>query len=166
MYALDTDGVENASCEFDVETMRPTYKLVIGSPGKSNAFAISKNLGIDDDIINYAKSLISEENRRFEHIIDDLEKARISLEENNLLAEKYRKEAEALRNELNEQKKKFMEDKEFELEKARRQASDIVNRVQRESQALVDELDKLRKEKEKNGFTQKQWMQGRNSVLQ
>ncbi|MCR5022409.1 endonuclease MutS2 [Ruminococcus sp.] len=155
MYALDTDGVENASCEFDVDTMRPTYKLVIGSPGKSNAFAISKNLGIDDDIIDYAKSLISEENRRFEHIIDDLEKARISLEENNLLAEKYRKEAESLRNELDEQKQKFMEEKEFELEKARRQASDIVNRVQRESQALVDELDKLRKEKEKTGFTQK-----------
>ena len=155
LYALDTDGVENASCEFDVETMKPTYKLVIGSPGKSNAFAISKNLGIDDDIIAYAEGLISEDNRRFETIIDNLERARIQLEENNRLAEKYRAEAEKLRNELEEQRKKFYDEKENELEKARRQASDIVNRVQRESQALVDELDQLRKEKEKSGFTQK-----------
>ena len=155
MYALDTDGVENASCEFDVETMRPTYKLVIGSPGKSNAFAISKNLGIDDEIIDYARSLISEDNRKFETIIDNLERARIQLEENNRLAEKYRSEAEKLKKELEEQRQKFYDEKESELEKARRQASDIVNRVQRESQALVDELDKLRKEKEKSGFTQK-----------
>ena len=155
MYALDTDGVENASCEFDVDTMRPTYKLVIGSPGKSNAFAISHNLGLDDEIIEYAKSLISEDNRKFETIIDNLERTRMALEENNRLAEKYRAESERLKKELEEQRQKFYDEKEFELEKARRQASDIVNRVQRESQALVDELDKLRKEKDKSGFTQK-----------
>ena len=154
MYALDTDGVENASCEFDVDTMRPTYKLVIGSPGKSNAFAISHNLGLDDEIIDYAKSLISEDNRRFETIIDNLERTRMALEENNRLAEKYRAESERLKKELEEQRQKFYDEKEFELEKARRQASDIVNRVQRESQALVDELDKLRKEKDKKDFSQ------------
>ena len=75
MYALDTPHVENASCEFDVSTLKPTYRLIIGSPGKSNAFEISRSLGIDDDIIKYAESLISKDNRRFESIIDNLEKA-------------------------------------------------------------------------------------------
>lgn len=152
MYALDTEGVENASCEFDVETLKPAYKLIIGSPGKSNAFAISKNLGIDDDIIKYAKSLISSENRRFENIIDNLERARIALEENNEKAERYRIEAENLKKELEDQRENFYEQKEQELEKARREASEIVKRVTRESQALVDELDKLRKEKENPNF--------------
>lgn len=155
MYAIDTPDVENASCEFDVQTLHPTYRLIIGSPGKSNAFAISESLGIDKDIIKYAESLISEDNRKFETIIDNLERTRMQLEENNRLAEKYRAESEALRKELAEQKEKFYDKKEAELEKARREAQQIVNRVQRESQALVDELDKLRKEKENPNFTQK-----------
>ncbi|MGN0595535.1 MAG: Smr/MutS family protein, partial [Hominimerdicola sp.] len=155
MYALDTDDVENASCEFDVRTLQPTYKLIIGSPGKSNAFAISQKLGIDDDIIKYAESLISEENRKFEKIIDDLEKARIQLEENNKEAEKYRAEAESLKKELEIQREKLYEQKEAELERARRESQEIVKRVQRESQALVDELDKLRKEKENPDFAKK-----------
>lgn len=155
MYALDTEDVENASCEFDVETLHPTYRLIIGSPGKSNAFAISKSLGIDDDIIKYAKSLISEDNRKFEKIIDNLERTRIQLEENNRLAEKYRTESERMKKELEEQREKLYDEKEAELEKARREAQQIVRNVQRESQALVDELDKLRKEKENPDFTQK-----------
>ncbi len=155
MYALDTEDVENASCEFDVETLHPTYRLIIGSPGKSNAFAISKSLGIDDDIIKYAKSLISEDNRKFEKIIDNLERTRIQLEENNRLAEKYRTESEQMKKELDEQREKLYDEKEAELEKARREAQQIVRNVQRESQALVDELDKLRKEKENPDFTQK-----------
>ena len=76
MYAIDTDGVQNASCQFDVETLKPTYNLVIGFPGKSNAFEISRSLGIDDDIIKHASSLISSENKKFENILDDLEKTR------------------------------------------------------------------------------------------
>lgn len=95
MYAIDTPDVENASCEFDVQTLHPTYRLIIGSPGKSNAFAISESLGIDKDIIKYAESLISEDNRKFETIIDNLERTRMQLEENNRLAEKYRAESEA-----------------------------------------------------------------------
>ena len=152
MYALDTPHVENASCEFDVSTLKPTYRLIIGSPGKSNAFEISRSLGIDDDIIKYAESLISKDNRRFESIIDNLEKARHELENNNREVEKYRDEAKQLKLELETQRKKLYEEKEEEIEKARQEAKDIVNRVQRESQALIDELDKLRKEKENPNF--------------
>ena len=152
MYAIDTKGVQNASCEFDVEKMKPTYKLVIGSPGKSNAFAISENLGIDKDIIEYAKSLISKENRRFENIIDSLEKTRIQLEENNAEAEKNRAEAEKLKEELEQTRENLYRQKEKELEKARLEANEIVKKVQRQSQELVDELNKIRKEKENPEF--------------
>lgn len=155
MYALDTPDVENASCEFDVNTLQPTYRLIIGSPGKSNAFAISGKLGISKQIIDYAESLISEDNMRFEKIIDNLEKARVELEKNNILADKYRRETQQLKAELENQREKFYEQKEAELEKARREAQEMVRNVQRESQALVDELDKLRKEKENPNFTQK-----------
>ncbi|MGN0624362.1 MAG: Smr/MutS family protein, partial [Oscillospiraceae bacterium] len=155
MYALDTENVENASCEFDVESLKPTYRLIIGAPGKSNAFAISKRLGIPDDVIEHAESLISTDNKRFETIIDNLERARIELENNNKQAEINRRECEALKLELETQKEKFYDDKEAELEKARRESAEIVNRVQRESQALIDELDKLRKEKESPDFVNK-----------
>ena len=155
LYALDTEGVENASCEFDIENMKPTYRLIIGSPGKSNAFAISAQLGIDSEIIDYAKGLITEENRRFENIIDDLERQRKAFEENNRAAEAARRESEKLRDELEKQRDELYDRKEAELEKARRQASDIVNSVQRESQALIAELDTLRKEKDKSDFSQK-----------
>lgn len=154
MYAIDTDNVENASCEFDVETLQPTYKLIIGTPGKSNAFAISKKLGIPQDVINYAQSLISEDNKKFENILDSLEKTRQQLNENNVLAEKYRKENELLRDELQAERKRLNEEKEFELEKARRESAEIVNRVTRESQALIDELDLIRKQKDKDNFSQ------------
>lgn len=155
MYALDTPYVENASCEFNVDTLQPTYRLIIGTPGKSNAFAISQKLGLPSDVIDSAKSMISTDNRRFETIIDNLEKARITLENNNKQAEKYRAESERLKAELEEQREKFYDEREAALEKARRESADIVNRVQRESQALIDELDKLRKEKENPDFVNK-----------
>lgn len=79
-FALRTPGVENGSCEFDVATLKPTYRLLIGVPGKSNAFAISKRLGIDDEIISRASELVSNENRQFEDVVEKLEKRRQSLE--------------------------------------------------------------------------------------
>lgn len=154
MYAIDTENVENASCEFNVETLQPTYKLIIGTPGKSNAFAISQKLGISQDVIDYAQSLISEDNRKFENILDSLEKTRQQLFENNLKAEKYLRENEKLRNELSTERQKLKEEKEFELEKARRESAEIVKRVMRESQTLIDELDSIRKQKEKDNFAQ------------
>jgi len=155
MYAIDTDGVQNASCQFDVETLKPTYNLVIGFPGKSNAFEISRSLGIDDDIIKHANSLISSENKKFENILDDLEKTRLELEKNNRQAQEYKREAQALKDELETEKERFAKEKADILERAQLEAQEIVRRVQRESQALVDELDQLRKEKEKESFTQR-----------
>ena len=155
MYAIETDGVQNASCQFDPQTLKPTYKLVIGFPGKSNAFAISRSLGIDEDIIKHASSLISSENKKFESILDDLECTKAELEKNNELAQIYKREADELKNKLENDKQQLARDREDILERARLEAQEIVRRVQRESQQLVDELDSLRKEKEKEGFTQK-----------
>ncbi|MBR6873497.1 MAG: endonuclease MutS2 [Ruminococcus sp.] len=153
MFALDTAGVENASCEFDVETMQPTFRLIIGAPGKSNAFAVSRRLGVPEDIIKHAKSLVSDENRKFERIIDSLEKIRTQLEAEKESAEKDKREAESIRKELEAEREKFYNEKEDELERARNKASDIVNRVQKQSQALVEELEKLRKEKDAADFS-------------
>ena len=154
MYAIDSDNVENASCEFDVETLQPTYKLIIGTPGKSNAFAISKKLGIPEDIINYAESLVSDENRKFERILDNLEQMRQKFTENNRIAEQLRRENQELNDKLFIERQKLNEEKEFELEKARRESAEIVKRVTKESQALIDELDSIRKQKEKANFSQ------------
>ena len=154
MYAIDSDSVENASCEFNVETLQPTYKLIIGTPGKSNAFEISKKLGVSEDIIKRAESLVSDENRKFERILDNLERTRQKLADNNVTAERLKRENEQLNQQLQEEQKKLKEEKEFELEKARRESAEIVKRVTRESQQLIDELDSLRKQKEKSNFSQ------------
>ena len=155
MYALDTKGVENASYEFDVDNMQPTYRLIIGAPGKSNAFSISQKLGVPKDVIDHAKSLVSDDNRRFENIIDSLEQMRLKLESNISSAESDKREAQKIRDQLEAERERFYNEKEDELEKARIRSADIVNRVQRESQALIEELEKVRKEKEAADFSDK-----------
>ncbi len=155
MYALETDRVQNAACEFDVETMTPTYRLIIGAPGKSNAFEISRKLGLSGEIIEQAQTLVSDENRKFEDILQRLEQTRRELDENNQQIKKERDEAQRLRQELEEQRNKLEQGREAELERARREANALVARIERESQSLVDELDKLRKEKENPNFTSK-----------
>lgn len=100
IYALRTPGVENACCEFDVETLSPTYRLLIGVPGKSNAFAISKKLGLGDDIIRHARSLLSEADVSFEDVISGLEKQRTELEQEKAGVERTREELETLRKSL------------------------------------------------------------------
>lgn len=153
LYALDTENVENASCEFDIATLRPTYKLILGSPGKSNAFAISSKLGIPDDIIEYAKSLVSEDNKRFENIFENLEKLRSELENNNNDAKRLKSELEFTKKEIDEKKKLIDDNYEKELENARIKAMHIVESVQERSDELLDELDSIRKQKEKSNFS-------------
>ncbi|MBE6818359.1 MAG: endonuclease MutS2 [Ruminococcaceae bacterium] len=145
-YALETDGVENASCEFDVDSLKPTYKLVLGIPGRSNAFAISQRLGMDDAIIQKAEKLISGENRRFETVVEKVEKSRMEFEsktkEAALLSEKAKRDSE--------QAKKLKEEvqtlRDKELEKAKTEAKRITEKAKRESQALLDELNRLKRE--------------------
>ena len=155
MYALETDGVQNASCEFDVKTLMPTYRLIIGSPGKSNAFAISARLGLGEDIIKAAEGMLSGESRRFETILDNLEATRQQLEENTRLAEEYRRETEKLRAEIAEERRKLTETKDSEIERAKREARSIIDRVSRQSARLMDELEDLRKAKDKSDFSKR-----------
>ncbi len=155
MYALETDGVENASCEFDVKTLQPTYRLIIGSPGKSNAFAISARLGLGEDIIKSAEEMLTGESRRFEKILDNLEATRQQLEINTKLAEEYRRETEKLRNEIAEEHRKLTETKDKEVEAAKREARSIIERVSRQSAQLMDELEEIRKAKDKEDFSKR-----------
>ena len=145
-YALETFGVENGSCEFDVASLRPTYKLLIGVPGRSNAFAISSRLGMDDSIIERAKQLVSDENTSFENTVESLEKSRQDYE-------KKKEEAEALMDEARKETAKAKEYKDGieklrndELEKARTQATRIIEQARRSAYALVEELERLKKE--------------------
>lgn len=149
VFAIDTPNVENASCEFDIETLRPTYRLIVGSPGKSNAFAISESLGMPSDIISEAKSLVSESNVRLEDVIGKLESTRIELEREKDAASKLRAEIAEHEETLRTEREKLEKTKNDEFEKARRQAMTIIEQTKVRSNELIDELEKLRKEKEK-----------------
>ena len=145
-YALETDGVENGSCEFDVASLRPTYKLLIGVPGRSNAFAISSRLGMDDSIINRAKELVSDDNASFEHTVESLEKSRQEYEKKREEAERLMAEAREATEKANEYKSGIEKLRNDELEKARTQATRIIDQAKRSAYSLVDELEKLKKE--------------------
>ena len=147
VYALSTDGVENACCEFNVDTLRPTYKLLIGIPGKSNAFAISKKLGLPDFVIDSAKNFISSENVKFEDVITDLEISKKSVIYEQERAEQYRKEAERLKNDVEEQKSKINEQKEKILADARLEARNIYQQAKEESDRIIKELNRAGREK-------------------
>ncbi len=155
MYAIEADGVENASCEFDVNTLKPTYKLITGVPGKSNAFAIAKRLGMNDDIISDAKKLVGEENKRFERVIENLEKTRQELEKLKSSAENDARNARILAEELEKKQEDFEKQKEFEFSKARTQAMSIVEQTRFGAEQLMSELEAMKKEKEKADFSDK-----------
>lgn len=149
VFAISTDGVSNASCEFDVKTLRPTYRLLIGVPGKSNAFAISKRLGLPDYIIEDAKSLLSKEDAKFEDVITDLEINKKSLMLEKERAESYRLEAERLKKDVENQKRKTREQKEKILQKATEDAKRIVAQAKIDADNVVKEVQRLAKEKAK-----------------
>ncbi|WP_022759019.1 endonuclease MutS2 [Butyrivibrio fibrisolvens] len=126
VYALSTEGVKNASCEFDVSTLRPTYKLLIGVPGKSNAFAISSKLGLPDRIIEAAKEQIGSDDKRFEDLLADLEKNRVLAEKERTLAERYRLELSELKKSYEKKADKLDTTREEILRRANEEARDIL----------------------------------------
>ncbi len=148
-YALETPRVENGSCEFDVNSLRPTYRLLIGIPGRSNAFAISERLGISKDVIDRASDLVSNESIRFEDVMDKLEKSRLDMEDEHKKAEEITKTAKEER----EKAQKLLKDAEFrrerEIENAQGEALRIVEHAKREANALLAEVEKLKKEAKK-----------------
>ena len=154
LFAIETPGIENASCEFDIATLQPTYRLIIGSPGKSNAFSISSKLGISDDIINRANELVSTENQRFEEVVAQLEASRRELEKQHDEIEKLKKAQAEKVAELDKEIADLNSKKESELEKARVQAMRIVESCRMQSEQLLDELADIRKQKEKSNFAQ------------
>ena len=135
IYALSTPGVENACCEFDVETLRPTYRLLIGVPGKSNAFAISSKLGLSDEIINAAKEQISKEDESFEDVIADLEQSRLTIEKEQAEINRYKEEAASLKKQLEEKQERLNRSRDRVLQEANQQAAAIL----KEAKDLADE---------------------------
>ncbi|MEE0970614.1 MAG: endonuclease MutS2 [Clostridia bacterium] len=147
-YALETDGVCNASCEFDVSTLKPTYKLIIGTPGKSNAFAISEKLGLPKRILDRAKAQISSDNKRFEDVIEKLEISRIQMEKARSEAEQMRSEYEKFKEESEKIISRRLRDSENEAEKAREKAMAMVRSAKASSDFILEEMTKLKKQRD------------------
>ena len=152
IYAIESEDTQNASCEFDIETLRPTYKLIMGSPGKSNAFAICQSLGMPSDVIEEAKSLVSTENMRFEMVIEKLEAARAELDRQNAELNLLRREAKENSEKLQKELAELEDMKEKELDKARSISMNIIENTKVKSNELLDELQSIKKQKSKAKF--------------
>ena len=135
LYALSTEGVENACCEFSVQTLSPTYRLLIGIPGKSNAFAISSKIGLPSDLIEDAKTRITKENESFEDVIADLEQSRLTIEKEQGEINRYKQEAASLKKQLEEKQDKLNRSRDRILQEANQQAAAIL----KEAKDLADE---------------------------
>lgn len=146
LFALSESGVENASCEFDVATLQPTYKLLIGVPGKSNAFAISRRLGLDERVISRANDILSDEDIKFEDVITDLEQNRARARAEADEAARMKRELADLRRRLENDRIKLKENKSRILDEARREAKILVMDAKEEANAIIRDLERMRQQ--------------------
>ena len=152
LYAMRTSGVMNASCEFNVETLQPTYRLLIGVPGKSNAFAISKRLGIDEAILEQARSLVSQNDVNFEDVLTQLDQQRQEMEKAKEEAERLRRETEKQKEKSDEYYAQIKQEKEKAAQQARKEAQYIIDDARRAADAVYEELKQLRKQAKNGAF--------------
>ncbi|MBQ1898285.1 MAG: hypothetical protein II163_03870, partial [Ruminococcus sp.] len=146
-FALKTEGVENGCCEFDVTTLRPTYKLLIGVPGKSNAFAISKRLGMEDDVIDRARMLTSSESRQFENVVESLEVSRKELSDELERARQATLAARQKQAEAEKALERAKVDAKREVDMAKHKAQELAAKTRAQAYAIIDELEQAKKEK-------------------
>ena len=142
IYALTTGGIENACCEFDVETLSPTYRLLIGIPGKSNAFAISKKLGLSDTLIEDARTRISSNEQNFEDLLSDLEASRITIEKEQAEINRYKSEITALKQQLKNKQEKLDESRDAILRKAKEKANQILQEAKDTADEAIRNFNK------------------------
>ena len=147
-YAMNTEGVTNASCEFDVETLRPTFKLIIGAPGKSNAFAISQKLGLSDKVLLRAQDFVASDNKQMEKVLGELEAERQKAEKERAISESLRRDYEKFKRESEAEIEKRLSASEKALKNAQAKAEAMVESAKRSADYIMDEMDKLRKARE------------------
>lgn len=154
LYGMRTDGVINASCEFNVETLQPTYKLLIGIPGKSNAFAISRKLGLPEGIIKEAADLVGQSDKDFESVLSQLEQQRQQMEAARIEAEQLRLETDKIKKQSEQYTKQLEQEREKALAKARREAQDIIENARCVANAANEEIKALKKQLQENADIQ------------
>ena len=154
LYAMRTPGVINASCEFNVDTLQPTYKLLIGIPGKSNAFAISRKLGLSEEILKEATDLVGKSDKDFEDVLSQLEQQRQQMEAAKLEAERLKRETEKIRQQSEDYSRQLQAERDKALEQARKEAREIIEDARRAANAAAEEIKSLKKQLTESADTQ------------